>query len=64
MTPSHNATGRFWLVLILTICVLCAVGCGGSSADDLDDPVPDIPPTNSGDGVIYTPTVPAPKTRI
>ena len=65
MTPSYNCTGRFWLVLILTICVLCAVGCGGSSSDDpeleLEPPTETVPPT---DGVIYTPTVPAPKTRI
>ena len=27
----YTATPRFWLVFILTICVLCAVGCGGSN---------------------------------
>lgn len=63
-SPSYSATGRFWLVFILTICVLCAVGCGGSPEEELDDTVPpteSVPPT---DGVVYTPTIPAPKTRI
>jgi hypothetical protein len=32
----YRTTGRFWLVFILTICVLCAVGCGGS-----DEPLPE-----------------------
>ena len=64
--PTYNCTGRFWLVLILTICVLCSLGaCGGSSSDDPElepePPIVTVPPT---DGVIYTPTVPAPKTRI
>lgn len=35
-SPSYTTTGRFWLVFILTICVICALyGCGGSS-DDLE----------------------------
>jgi hypothetical protein len=65
-SPSYSATGRFWLVFILTICVLCAVGCGGSTEEELElePPTETVPPTTSGDGVIHTPTVPAPKTRI
>lgn len=65
--PTYNCTGRFWLVFILTICVLCSLGaCGGSSSDDpeLEPPTENVPPASSGDGVIYTPIVPAPKTRI
>lgn len=30
----YQTTGRFWLVFILTICVLCAAGCGGSTNED------------------------------
>lgn len=34
---SYTTTGRFWLVFILTICVLCSLyGCGGSF-DDYQD---------------------------
>jgi hypothetical protein len=66
-SQSYTATLRFWLVLILTICVLCTISaCGGSSSDELEPepPTETVPPTTSGDGVIHTPTVPAPKTRI
>ena len=35
-SPSYTLTGRFWLVFILTICVLCVIGCGGSFTDDTE----------------------------
>lgn len=37
----YNVTGRFWLIFILTICVLCTIGCGGGT-DDAEDNMPQM----------------------
>lgn len=32
---SYRTTSRFWLVFILTICIICACsGCGGGDRED------------------------------
>ena len=49
----YTATPRFWLVLILTVCILCTIGCGGSTGAD-DSAECQIRPTHQFVGPILS----------
>jgi len=53
MNSSYTTTGRFWLVFILTICVICACsGCGGSTSDEPEIERAAIPASPSASSAI------------